>query len=146
MLIPVLYLLVGSLMGKGELKELLASGTWSDKGLCGGKTAAGISDYGILCGTSFGYTGVFCDVLEFSENDFGNSGRTAIDSCAWQPGGWQSFGFPGEIFVYVVHCIDDDAVSSIDAVKLSGIRRAVAFGFTGGDYFPSGVFDFSSLS
>ena len=37
MLIPVLYLLVGSLMGKGELKELLAPVLGQTKGYVAGR-------------------------------------------------------------------------------------------------------------
>ena len=71
-------------------------------------------------GASAGFTGIFPDVLEFSQDHSGDSGGTAY---FWHAGGMGT----GEIFfpgkkndLYDLYHYDDDALSGDDAVAISG--------------------------
>ena len=53
MLVPVAYLLIGSLTGQVELQSMLAPGLGRGRGTRGGKHFSPISHLEVLCGSAF---------------------------------------------------------------------------------------------
>ena len=80
---PVLFLVVGSLMGKNELTDLLFP-VLQEGGerICFLEAVSGISDSETLCGSTAGFTGIFRNVLELGE-DYGWCPR-------WWASGWNA--------------------------------------------------------
>ena len=72
---PVLFLVVGSLMGKNEFTDLLLP-------VMKEEAVSGISDSETLCGSTAGFTGIFRNVLELGE-DYGWCPR-------WRASGWNA--------------------------------------------------------
>ena len=102
MLIPVLYLLVGSLMGKGELKELLAPVLGQTKGYVAGRL---LPEYP----TMESYVELLLDTPEFFVM-FWNSVKMTLGILAGQllvavPAAWglANFQFPGRKFLFTLY-------------------------------------------
>ena len=102
MLIPVLYLLVGSLMGKGELKELLAPVLGQTKGYVAGRL---LPEYP----TMESYVELLLDTPEFFVM-FWNSVKMTLGILAGQllvavPAAWglAKFQFPGRKFLFTLY-------------------------------------------
>ena len=102
MLIPVLYLLVGSLMGKGELKELLAPVLGQTKGYVAGRL---LPEYP----TMESYVELLLDTPEFFVL-FWNSVKMTLGILAGQllvavPAAWglAKFQFPGRKFLFTLY-------------------------------------------
>ncbi len=101
---PVLFLVVGSLMGKNELTDLLFPVLQEGaKGYASWKAVSGISDSETLCGSTAGFTGIFRDVLELGE-DYGwcplAGGLLVGMPAAW---GFAKFDFPGKNILFTLY-------------------------------------------
>lgn len=120
---PVFFSVTGSLMGQKELNDLLGAVLTADSGsasgqavsLCILESTSALSDAEILCESPAGFSGVFCDVLEFRKDYCRSSGRADPGGSTGSVGICQ-ISFSGKkSAVYDLCGIDDDALSGNDA-------------------------------
>ena len=109
---PVFFSVTGSLMGQKELNDLLGAVLTADSIL---ESTSALSDAEILCESPAGFSGVFCDVLEFRKDYCRSSGRADPGGSTGSVGICQ-ISFSGKkSAVYDLCGIDDDALSGNDA-------------------------------
>ena len=117
---PVFFSVTGSLMGQKELNDLLGAVLTADSGSASGQacileSTSALSDAEILCESPAGFSGVFCDVLEFRKDYCRSSGRADPGGSTGSVGICQ-ISFSGKkSAVYDLCGIDDDALSGNDA-------------------------------
>lgn len=121
---PVFFSVTGSLMGQKELNDLLGAVLTADQWICfrsGSQlcileSTSALSDAEILCESPAGFSGVFCDVLEFRKDYCRSSGRIQIPGGSTGSVGICQISFSGKkSAVYDLCGIDDDALSGNDA-------------------------------
>ena len=118
---PVFFSVTGSLMGQKELNDLLGAVLTADSGSASGQAVSYVfwrvlPLYAeILCESPAGFSGVFCDVLEFRKDYCRSSGRADPGGSTGSVGICQ-ISFSGKkSAVYDLCGIDDDALSGNDA-------------------------------
>lgn len=112
---PVFFSVTGSLMGQKELNDLLGAVLTADSQLCILESTSALSDAEILCESPAGFSGVFCDVLEFRKDYCRSSGRADPGGSTGSVGICQISFFGKKSAVYDLCGIDDDALSGNDA-------------------------------